>query len=148
MKKVIVISLIVLVILVIVLVIVCLLSTYGISLLGKNSRDAQRKDVLNQIELIVETYYVENAIYPEALEYTTTKIKVEGETNPDYQITVNQTTYGQEITTEKGTLYCYGLDGEGGFLLGARLEVGEWYNSGTSKIMKCEDGIDPGYFSN
>lgn len=121
------------------------LATFGISTLNRLSRDNQRRTTVDNIQRMIAGYYADFFQYPDITEMniTTTEIAIDGYNFPAVPLTAALTP--ASTTTIEGTVYCYGLEPDG-YVLGAKLESGQFFNVGESAT-KCSDNTSS-YFIN
>ncbi|HEC64738.1 MAG TPA: type II secretion system protein [bacterium] len=126
------------------------LTVFGISLAQRASRDVQRRNAVDDINLGVQSYFELNNEYPETGDITVSgesieigtplgrgylKIELSGVTGVATNGLNNPTS---DLTDASGTEYCYELNADG-FILGALLENGDWYEAGIDLNDKCGD---------
>ena len=114
------------------------MSVFGISTAQRVLRDNQRRDNVKNVAAALNSYYASNSQYPANITpiNSGTAIQVStGNTVP----AIGVLKVGTE-TNASGTLYCYGL-ATTGYVLGAKLEDGNWFNLGSATLPNetCSD---------
>jgi prepilin-type N-terminal cleavage/methylation domain-containing protein len=107
---------------------------FGIATAQRNSRDSQRRQKVSDIKLALEDYLIRESSYPtEQSEFCNGGDNLQIATSGDpITIEVSGPTQAADDTSTTGTRYCYSNDGQGGYILGALLENGEWYDASSS----------------
>jgi prepilin-type N-terminal cleavage/methylation domain-containing protein len=120
------------------------LAAFGITTLQRLSRDNQRRQTVINFQTYLEGYYNDFFEYPELAELTITEtnISVTGYTQKGPELK-GPARIGT-TTNLDATVYCYGLEDDG-YILGAQLESGEFFNSGTSQNAKCDANSTSSY---
>lgn len=115
------------------------LAGFGISIALRNSRDTERKNVLNSMQVTINDYYTRKSAYPTSAAKSGTDIILKentltvGDAVPTKGHTVPFNPADGKSTTG-GTIYRYGTTSTG-YLLCVKLENGDWFdlsNGGTT----------------
>jgi type II secretory pathway pseudopilin PulG len=121
------------------------ISTYGVGVAMRNSRESQRTEMVGQIKSEVENFYLKYGVYPSNSEITfsTGQFRICNAQNSNCQtIPVNEDfavpTSSTSSTTTSRTAYCYtNSTTDRLYALGFKNEKGEWKDIGTSKTNTC-----------
>jgi prepilin-type N-terminal cleavage/methylation domain-containing protein len=126
------------------------MTVFGISLAQRASRDAQRRNAVDDVGLALQSYFELNNSYPSTSEVTVsgTSIQVgdpldKGALEVELKGVIGVASGGlnnptADLTDTSGTEYCYELL-QNGYILGALLENGDWYEAGAVVGEKCQD---------
>ncbi|MBN1915550.1 type II secretion system protein [Candidatus Dojkabacteria bacterium] len=121
------------------------MTVFGISLAQRASRDAQRRNTVDDIAMAIQSYYELYNQYPESTDIDFQSNKVVLERNGNVFISVELKGIAKQVgfnlgggdTDANGTRYCYERT-SGGYALGAVLENGEWFEEGADVNASCE----------
>ncbi len=119
------------------------LAGFGVSLALRASRDSQRQEAVDNIRVGIADYLGRENVYPTGLTYNSVTGKLSLDPAPSgnpIEIPLSGVAKVATATDSKGTQYCYNnnLSGSDGYILGAKLENGNWYELGTSTTHTCE----------
>lgn len=119
------------------------LAGFGVSLALRASRDAQRQEAVDSIRVGIADYLARENIYPSSVNYNSSTGKmtlVPAPSGNPIEIPLKGVAQVATATDSQGTQFCYNnnLSGSDGYILGAMLENGKWYELGTSTTHTCE----------
>lgn len=120
------------------------LAGFGVSLALRASRDSQRQEVVDNIRVGIADYLGRENVYPTDITYDSANERFEltpaPAGNPIYiPVKSGVATPNAADTDSESTVYCYSnsMAGSDGYILGALLENGNWYELGTSTTHTC-----------
>ncbi|MFW5702457.1 MAG: type II secretion system protein [Candidatus Dojkabacteria bacterium] len=126
---------------------------FGIATAQRNSRDSQRRQTVSDVRLALEDYLTRTNQYPTAAQFSQdgTQITIGSGVLPagsEIQIEVSGAQVPAATTGSGGTQYCYQADGNGGYILGAKLENGDWFDQSSTiaGTAECSDSNAPSPF--
>lgn len=119
------------------------MTVFGIGLAQRASRDAQRRNTIDDINLGIQSYYELYNTYPQTnqLVFSADAVSItKGGTEflniPLKGVTAWTGSNASGETTSIGTHYCF-LQTSGGYILGAYLESNVWFEAGTDNSQSC-----------
>jgi len=119
------------------------MTVFGISLAQRASRDAQRRNTVDDINLGIQSYYELYNTYPPTnqLVFSANSLSINRNGTLFLAVPLNGITSwtgsnASGSTTSTGTKYCFLLT-TGGYLLGAKLESGSWFEAGIDNSQSC-----------
>ncbi len=128
------------------------LAGFGVSLALRASRDSQRQEMVDNLRVGIADYLARENAYPKDIVYDSGTNKFSLTPEPpsgnviEIPVSENVTTPGSD-TDSQTTRYCYSNEilGSDGYILGALLENGNWFELGTSTTHSCEENIGQDY---
>lgn len=132
------------------------LSSYGVSLAMRNSRESIRTELLGNIKLEIENYYLQYGSYPanSAISFSNGKFQICNTTkNICKSVTAAEKytvpTLSTNNSTTTQTAFCYSnAVSDRQYVLGFKTEIGDWRDIGSSKTYSCKSMSTDGNFSN
>lgn len=113
------------------------LAAFGISTLNRLSRDNQRRTTVENIQRMLAAYYADYYQYPNPSDMVVSANTVSITGYAYTAVPLTGATRVADTTTLDGTRYCYSKQSDG-YVLAAKLESGQYFNSGESQT-KCSD---------
>jgi prepilin-type N-terminal cleavage/methylation domain-containing protein len=114
---------------------------FGIATAQRSSRDSQRRQKVADLRLSLEEYQTRKNRYPAQSEVIVTTSSITfGSTGTPILLSGPTSAGAGPESTPTSTVYCYQLNAaDGGYLLGAKLENGEWVDASQSisQTSKC-----------
>jgi prepilin-type N-terminal cleavage/methylation domain-containing protein len=112
---------------------------FGIATAQRSARDNQRQQKLSDIQLALEDFQIRKNRYPEPqteFQLGSDQLVLTVSGGNDITVQFDGPTRAQteaQGTTAEGSVYCYQkADGGGGYLLGVKLENGEWFDKSST----------------
>jgi prepilin-type N-terminal cleavage/methylation domain-containing protein len=113
---------------------------FGIATAQRNSRDSQRRQKVGDIRLALEDYLTRRNRYPSETnpnEISASKTQIILDQSSDRPIIIELSgpseAAAQGPSSPTSTVYCYQISPtDGGYLLGALLENGEWFDQSST----------------
>ncbi len=103
------------------------LAAFGIATALRVLRDNQRRDAVRNIEIALNSHYIDNSEYPADIAFAADQVTV----SAGNVVPLDGITQAGGATDSGSTAYCY-LITSTGYKVGALLESGEFYTHGTS----------------
>lgn len=116
------------------------LAGFGVSLALRASRDSQRQEAVDNIRVAIADHLARENTYPTTITFNTTSAKAQIGSLTNLTVPLEGVATAAAATDNDSTLFCYSNDisGADGYVLGALLENGEWYELGTATTDTCE----------
>ncbi|MCA9385234.1 type II secretion system protein [Candidatus Dojkabacteria bacterium] len=119
------------------------IAVYGLSILQRNARNAQRTEMVNELKIGVEKYFLANGTYPAAGQITYSSSTEEFSVGSSITLDLNAPySCPAPDTTKDGTAYCYVKDPNGDlstYQLGMKNESGIWTSGVGTHNDDCGD---------
>jgi len=123
------------------------LAGFGISTALRASRNSQREKMVDNLQVAIQDYLGRQQAYPTSITLANGFLVLNPAPSGDpIQVPVKGVTVPKASTDSQGTQYCYSnaIVGADGYILGAKLEGGSWYDLGTATTDSCATDSAPG----